>query len=436
MSRNRLESPMTALHPLLFLALFLAALTMGPTPQSPGWGPAAAWADDDDDRDDNDDDDDDDAPVRRRPAPPPAARAVPLPVQAPNEVIARGLSPADLQTLQAEGFRVLRAITLADGQPMHRLRKPDGLTMQAARDRVRQIGSAGAADFNHYYRPGGAPDACTGGDCPARQMIAWPAAQGGCGKAVRIGMVDTGVNAGHAALKDAKVHVHRIKSDARFSASDAVHGTAVAALLVGRADSRSPGLVPEAELIAVDAFHKARQDERADAFALVEALDYLASQNVQIVNLSLAGPPNQALGGQIRRMDRQGIVLVAAAGNGGPAAKPAFPAGYDPVIAVTAVDRRQQVYRRANRGSHIDLAAPGVNVWTAASISGARTKTGTSFAAPFVTAAAALLLQSETGLTPAQTRARLQGAARDLGKAGPDEVFGHGLVQPAGGCIP
>ena len=150
-------------------------------------------------------------------------------------------------------------------------------------------------------------------------MIAWPAAQGGCGKAVRIGMVDTGVNAGHAALKDAKVHVHRIKSDARFSASDAVHGTAVAALLVGRADSRSPGLVPEAELIAVDAFHKARQDERADAFALVEALDYLASQDVQIVNLSLAGPPNQALGGQIRRMDQQGIVLVAAAGNGGAA---------------------------------------------------------------------------------------------------------------------
>ena len=49
---------------------------------------------------------------------------------------------------------------------------------------------------------------------------------------------------------------------------------------------------------------------------------------------------------------------------------------------------------------------------------------------------AALLLQSEAGLTPAQTRARLQGAARDLGKAGPDEVFGHGLVQPAGGCIP
>lgn len=420
----------------VFLAVFLVMLAIDATPQSAGWGPAAAWADDDDD-DGDDDDDDDDMPVRRRPAP--VVRAAPLPVLAPNEVIARGLSPADLRTLQDQGFRLLRSVTLADGQPMHRLRKPAGLTMQAARQRVRQIGSANTADFNHYYRPGQAT-ACLGGDCPARQMIAWPATSRGCGSAVRIGMVDTGVNADHPALKQARLRVHQITPDQqggdRLAASDAVHGTAVAALLVGRSDSRSPGLVPDAELIAVDAFHKARQDERADAFALVQALDYLADQRVQIVNLSLAGPPNQALAGQIRQMDRQGIVLVAAAGNGGPAAKPAFPAGYAPVIAVTAVDRRSQIYRRANRGSHIDLAAPGVDVWTAASISGARTRTGTSFAAPFVTAAAALLLQSEPGLPPPETRARLQKAARDLGRLGPDEVFGHGLVQPAGACGP
>ncbi len=104
------------------------------------------------------------------------------------------------------------------------------------------------------------------------------------------------------------------------------------------------------------------------------------------------------------------------------------------MIAVTAVDRREQVYRRANRGEHIDLAAPGVNVWTAASISGARTKTGTSYATPFVTAAAALILQARPGLTPAEVRAQLQETARDLGKAGPDEIFGHGLVQPVAEC--
>ena len=192
--------------------------------------------------------------------------------------------------------------------------------------------------------------------------------------------------------------------------------------------------MPQASLIAVDAFHKSGKDERADAYALIEALDYLAAQDVQVINLSLAGPFNSAVAGQVTRLDQQGIVLVAAAGNGGPSAKPAYPAAHAPVIAVTAVDRRGQVYRRANRGAHIDLAAPGVEVWTAASIRGAKTQTGTSYAAPFVTAAVALMLQKEPGLTPAQVRARLQAATRDLGPKGPDEVFGHGLVLPPDPC--
>jgi len=419
-----------SLRPFLFLTLALAVTMADLRPEGPGWGPAAAWADDDDD-DDGDDDDDDDAPVRRRQAPPPAARVAPLPVRAPNEVIARGLSAEDLQILRDAGFRVLRSVTLASGEPLHRLRKPDRMSMAAARAMVREVGSASAADFNHFYRPGNAEAACSGADCLARQMIAWPAETSGCGGPVRIGMVDTGLNADHAVLKNARIRVHRIDPGKGLEQSDALHGTAVASLLVGRPDSRTPGLVPDAELVAVDAFYKQRKDERADAFALVEALDYLTRQQVDIVNLSLAGPPNDALARQIALMAGQDIVLVAAAGNGGPSAKPAFPAAYEQVIAVTAVDRRAQVYRRANRGGHIDLAAPGVNVWTAASISGARTKTGTSFAAPFVTAAAALILQSEPGLAAAEVRSRLQQDARDLGKAGQDEIFGHGLIQPA-----
>ena len=104
------------------------------------------------------------------------------------------------------------------------------------------------------------------------------------------------------------------------------------------------------------------------------------------------------------------------------------------MLAVTAVDRRAQVYRRAGRGEHIDIAAPGVDVWTAASISGARPRTGTSFAAPFVTAAAALMVQAEPELTPAQLRERLRLSTRDLGAEGPDAVFGHGLLVPPQGC--
>ena len=128
------------------------------------------------------------------------------------------------------------------------------------------------------------------------------------------------------------------------------------------------------------------------------------------------------------------VVLVAAAGNRGPRAKPVYPAAYRGVIAVTAVDRNRQVYRRAGRGDHIDLAAPGVRVWTAASVRGARQKTGTSFAAPFVTAAAAIAQHHLGARGHDAVLAALAERAMDLGKTGKDTVFGHGLVQATGLC--
>jgi minor extracellular protease Epr len=420
---------------ILFLAMIALALAGHPRVEGDGWSlVAAAHADDDDDgdNDDGDDDDDDDDRVVRRARPVPAA-PTPRPTRAENEILARGLGDDTLATLQGEDFRVLQRRDL-DGGSLVRMLKPASLTMDEARDRVRALAAGAEADFNHFYRSEQAAPSvrCAGPDCLARDMIDWPASLSGCGPMPRIGMVDTGLNPDHAALSDARIRVHRIDTGAL--PSDLLHGTAVASLLVGDADSRSPGLVPEAELVAVDAFQKVAADQRADAFALIEALDYLAAQDVRIVNLSLAGPPNAALAQQVARMADDGMLLIAAAGNYGPKAAPAFPAAYDAVLAVTAVDRRGQVYRRANRGNHIDLAAPGVNVWTAASVSGARTKTGTSYAAPFVTAAAALMWSRDPSLTAAQMRARLRGGARDLGPDGQDAIFGAGLIAPPPGC--
>src|SRR3546814_4413372 len=94
----------------------------------------------------------------------------------------------------------------------------------------------------------------------------------------------------------------------------------------------------------------------------------------------------------VERARAGGMRLVAAAGNEGPHAAPVFPAGYPSVLAVTAVDASLQPYRHANRGDYIDLAAPGVDVWSARRGQGGRYNSGTSFAAPFVAAAAALVL--------------------------------------------
>ena len=163
-------------------------------------------------------------------------------------------------------------------------------------------------------------------------------------------------------------------------------------------------------------------------------MDLLAGSDVSVINFNLTGPPNRLLEAMAQRLTETGIVLVAAAGNAGPHAEPAYPATYPNIIAVTAIDRNRNAYRRAGRGAHIDLAAPGVDVWTAASVRGARTKTGTSFATPFVTAAVALAqirldLDGHDQITEA-----LANNALDLGSAGHDEVYGHGLVQAVGTC--
>ncbi len=121
--------------------------------------------------------------------------------------------------------------------------------------------------------------------------------------------------------------------------------------------------------------------------------------------------------------------IVASAGNDGPRAAPAFPAAYPESIAVTAVDTRRRLYTRASRGAHITLAAPGVGVFAPTEGQGGY-HTGTSFAAPFVTASVAMLRASGTTDIP---RA-LQRSAIDLGPKGRDPLYGWGLLKAPEQC--
>ncbi len=189
-------------------------------------------------------------------------------------------------------------------------------------------------------------------------------------------------------------------------------------------------MVPGATLIAVDPFYRARrQDDRSEAYNLARALDLLAEREVEVINLSLAGPANLLLEEAVRRVSERGIIIVAGPVGDADRSEPSYPAAYEEVVAVTAIDRNKNPYRRAGRGQHIDLAAPGVAVWTAASVSGGRTKTGTSFAAPFVTAAAARMKGASPNLAPERIREALTRSAEDLGEPGKDPIFGWGLLN-------
>jgi subtilisin family serine protease len=117
----------------------------------------------------------------------------------------------------------------------------------------------------------------------------------------------------------------------------------------------------------------------------------------------------------------KGVVVVAAVGNDGPAAPPAYPASYPGVVAVTGVDGRNRALIEAGRALDLDYAAPGADI-TGADAKGRTVKLrGTSFAAPLAAARIAAAIGGNW-------QATIDGEAVDLGKKGPDNIYGRGLL--------
>lgn len=238
-----------------------------------------------------------------------------------------------------------------------------------------------------------------------------------------IGLLDGPVNASHPAFAGARLQQKSFVS--RPSERDRAHGTAVASLLVGQTPDWQ-GLAPEAELYAASVFsEQAQYGSIATTQGLITALDWLVSRPVEVINISLAGPANQTLETVLQRVRELGILPVAAAGNAGPLADPQYPAAYPTVVAVTAIDGERALYRHAVRGQHLDFAAYGVNVSAASGDEGFSEVTGTSFAAPVVTALLVRYL-TDTGSLDEALQALTEDTL-DLGEPGKDPRFGHGL---------
>lgn len=249
-----------------------------------------------------------------------------------------------------------------------------------------------------------------------------------CLAPLSIGMVDTAIDEQHPAFKN-KALIRKSFVDNNLTPPKA-HGTAVSALFISNS-VELPALLPNAKLYAAAVFYSQSDfSQGANLFSLVAGINWLLSQQVSVINLSLAGPDNAILATVIKTALAQDIIIVAAVGNEGPHSPPLYPAAYEQVVGVTAIDNNNKLYRWANRGDYVDFSALGVSVKTARLSGDFGYESGTSMAAPVVSAYAACAKQqaSQTSDNKIDYWHILSEQAIDLGEKGQDPLFGYGRL--------
>ena len=215
---------------------------------------------------------------------------------------------------------------------------------------------------------------------------------------------------------------------------------ALAFFLSGNALRTCSDVISDTTIITMNDVEKLGLDKQkrlvAPAELIAMAIDWMLSQDVRILNISIEGPRNDVLEFVVDAAVSQGALIIAAAGNGGPAAAPGYPGAYPGVVAVTALDERGLVYRRAARGDHIQFAARGSFGPGQSMVETDTTLSGTSFAAPVVAAAAARQWRLSPTATREQVLAALRNTALDLGAPGRDPIYGWGQLDPWRDAVP
>jgi Subtilase family len=244
------------------------------------------------------------------------------------------------------------------------------------------------------------------------------------GKNVLVAVIDSEIDAKHPDL-DGTI----VKSFDALGGNEKphAHGTSIAGAI--GAHGKLLGIAPGAQVLAVRAFDDTPGAAHGSSFSIYKGLQWATDNGARVVNMSFAGPADPTLQRMLATAYDKGIVLIAAAGNGGPKSDPLYPAADPNVIAVTATDSDDHLFQMANRGRYIAVSAPGVDIFALAPGDEYVFTTGTSIAAAHVSGIAALLLEHKPSLKPGDIRAILTATAKPLEPPRPDSDFGAGLVS-------
>ncbi|RKR91902.1 type VII secretion-associated serine protease mycosin [Micromonospora pisi] len=278
----------------------------------------------------------------------------------------------------------------------------------------------------------------------AQQMLdprsVWPHSTGA---GVLVAVVDSGVDADHPQLKAPGTVLRgrdfHLVGNLPGNFDCISHGTAVASIIA--ADPVDGvgfvGLAPDAGILPVRVTDRDLTDTgqaaAIDPAVLARGIRYAADQGAKVINLSLAGTAdNRYVRDAVAYARGKDALVVAVAGNGqqGTTERTLFPAGYEGVLGVGAVDQTGTRLPSSQIGPHVDLVAPGGAVLGATRAGGHQYWQGTSFAAPFVSATAALVRAAWPTLTADQVAERILATATPAPGGRGSPAYGAGLVNP------
>ena len=241
------------------------------------------------------------------------------------------------------------------------------------------------------------------------------------GSGIKIAVLDSGVRPGGALQGKFIEQVDLCHS----AGGQGLHGTAVAAIIAGE-DRRLGGVAPDADVLSI---RVVPDNGRGDIFTLAKGIFTAVDRGARIINMSLGSRSECfAVREAVRYAVERGVLLVAACGNDAQKGVQ-YPARYPDVLAVAGVDAKGEHLYFSNRGSEVDLAAPGIGVAVPLSEDKAIAFSGTSAAAPFVSGVAAGIWSENPDFTADDIRSLLLDYADDVGAPGRDEETGWGVLN-------
>ena len=258
-------------------------------------------------------------------------------------------------------------------------------------------------------------------------------AKSNTGSGAKVCIIDTGIRDDHEDFSGSTISGSSSRTVVTpYNVDQNGHGTHVAGTIAAKDNgSGIVGVAPDAELFIVRVF--SGQNAVFTASSLTAAMEECRQAGVDVVNMSLGGASSSTFErNKINQLVNQGIHVVAASGNSGNGANPVeYPASYDTVISVGAVNQDEEIAAFSTHNSQVDVSAPGVDIQgpTSQSRSSYAYYSGTSMASPHVAGAVALLVSKYPTKSRSEIRQALESTAKDFGVCGPDRLFGNGLIN-------